>query len=441
MEEKTKSIYLADLDYFSARMEEDATQELYLPMAMLYCRLEKYDEAAELCKTWMDKYPDHTQLKVFYARAMLEKGHRDEARETLYDAIMMDEDNYMALKLLGILHRAESNKAEAIRYIRAAYLKAPEDDELGGWLEELGVLDVLEEEALAQTQSAEVKDPFAEETFAWDVDSLNAFADDALRKIKNKDEYFPAVEDAVAPVKQAEEVKKAENIQAEQPLPAELKSTELLMLELEDIVNKAQFSNDSDYPLLSGKELSDEEVWEALVGSSSKDAPKIFTDVKTESVTAAMDGEKTARKHPEVDLISALIEGEKSAEEHVFKSKADEEKDSRKSDDYDESFSISSVFDDIDGIHNEDAGKAIFEPDKKNPEEADYVDQFANALKFIDSSSDDRLTHSEDGYNEFIPKDLVDNIYKEAGMDEDITDSETIDTYIKNKNAGSKNAD
>jgi hypothetical protein len=52
---------------------------------------------------------------------------------------MEDADNYKALKTLGWLYKSEGKGADAIKYLKVAYVKAPEDEELLVWLDELGI--------------------------------------------------------------------------------------------------------------------------------------------------------------------------------------------------------------------------------------------------------------------------------------------------------------
>ncbi|MDR0453615.1 MAG: tetratricopeptide repeat protein, partial [Deferribacteraceae bacterium] len=138
MDKKTHALYLADLDYFQSKMDEQPNSTLSLPVASIYAMLGKYEEAVSVCHKGLTVNPGHTQLQVILADAMVHMGRKDEARELLFDVIALDEDNYKALKLLGKIFQLDDNKDGAAKYLRAAYLKAPEDDELLAALEDMG---------------------------------------------------------------------------------------------------------------------------------------------------------------------------------------------------------------------------------------------------------------------------------------------------------------
>ncbi|PLX70919.1 MAG: hypothetical protein C0602_05320 [Denitrovibrio sp.] len=137
MDEKDKSRYLGDVEYFSAKLEQDPSSMLYVPLAKAYIKLEKYDEAVALLSEAIDNNSDVLSAKTMLARAYLGLGNRDEAKAVLTEVQVIDKNNYLASKLMGDILRSEENIKKALLSYRNALLVAPEDVELKNLVEEL----------------------------------------------------------------------------------------------------------------------------------------------------------------------------------------------------------------------------------------------------------------------------------------------------------------
>jgi hypothetical protein len=140
VEEKIKAAYLADLDFFHSEAEEKPDIDCSVPITYLNIKLGEYTDAITAAEDGLKRSQFCTHLQVLLAEAYMHVGRKDEAREILFDAIVSDEDNYKAHKLLGVIFRSETDNENAIKYMRAAYMKAPEDTELLSWLEDIGGL-------------------------------------------------------------------------------------------------------------------------------------------------------------------------------------------------------------------------------------------------------------------------------------------------------------
>ena len=139
MDETTRGTYINNLGYFQSMLETHPEKpDYFLPVAAMYAYLEKYEEVHSVCSKGLVLNPGHTQLQTLLAESMFQMGRKDEARELLFDILSSDEDNYKALKLLGMIFKNDENRSEAIKYLRTAYLKAPEDNELVALLEGVG---------------------------------------------------------------------------------------------------------------------------------------------------------------------------------------------------------------------------------------------------------------------------------------------------------------
>lgn len=137
MDENQKARYLRDIEYFSKRLEENPKSKVFMPLAMAYLKLEKFDEVIEVCTKGLDNNPDYIAAKTILAQAFLGKGMLNEAKGLLLEVATFSRDNYRANKLLGEIYRAEENIEKAIYYYRTAYFSSPEDLELKNLIEEL----------------------------------------------------------------------------------------------------------------------------------------------------------------------------------------------------------------------------------------------------------------------------------------------------------------
>lgn len=143
MDEQAKLRYLKDIDYFSAKLESNPASKVFMPLALAYLRLDKFDEVINVCQAGLDHNPDYIAAKTVMAQAFLGKGLREEAKGLLIEVATLNKNNYRSNKLLGEIYRAEENPEKALYYYRTALLNAPEDSELRRLVEELaGITDL-----------------------------------------------------------------------------------------------------------------------------------------------------------------------------------------------------------------------------------------------------------------------------------------------------------
>ena len=138
MDERTHARYMADIAYFLSKMEAEPNSGYFIPIALAYNKLEKYDETIAMCKTAVERFPSNCAAKTFLAEAYVYKGLFDQARELLFDVTAEDDNNYKALKLLGILCKEKGDNTEALKYLTGAFIRSPEDEEVRKMIDELG---------------------------------------------------------------------------------------------------------------------------------------------------------------------------------------------------------------------------------------------------------------------------------------------------------------
>ena len=138
MDERTHARYMSDIAYFLSKMEAEPNSGYFIPIALAYNKLEKYDETIAMCKSAIERFPANCAAKTFLAEAYVYKGQFDLARELLFDVTAEDDNNYKALKLLGIICKESGDTTDALKYLTGAYIRSPEDEEVRKMIEELG---------------------------------------------------------------------------------------------------------------------------------------------------------------------------------------------------------------------------------------------------------------------------------------------------------------
>ncbi|MBZ4672834.1 MAG: hypothetical protein JG762_1064 [Deferribacteraceae bacterium] len=194
MDESQKSRYLRDIEYFSKKLEENPKSKVFMPLAMAYLKLEKYDETIEICTKGLDNNPDYTAAKTILAQAFLGKGMLNEAKGLLLEVATFSKDNHRANKLLGEIYRAEGNVEKAIYYYRTASMNSPEDLELRRLIEELamtvdatpkGLDDITDEKP--DTEEVSLKEETDEEPSDL-TEVAEDLADEVIEDIKRGEE-------------------------------------------------------------------------------------------------------------------------------------------------------------------------------------------------------------------------------------------------------------
>ena len=158
MDEASKLRYLKEVDYFSAKFENDPSSKIFLPLALAYLRLGKFDEVITVCQSGLDHNPDYIAAKTVMAQAFLGKGLKEEAKGLLIEVATLNPSNYKANKLLGDIYRAEENFEKALYYYRTALVAVPEDNTLRMLIEELAEVANVKPAVKEQEKTEEVKE-------------------------------------------------------------------------------------------------------------------------------------------------------------------------------------------------------------------------------------------------------------------------------------------
>ena len=454
MEEKTRAIYLADLDYFHAKLEETPESTYHLPVAAIYARLKKYEEVLSVSSKGLEVNPGHTQLQTLYAEAMINIGRKDEANEILYDVLMVDEDNYKALKLLGQIFKSDSDKENAVKFLRAAYLKSPEDDELVTSLEDMG-------ENVSQIMlSAPKAVPENDLDFEDDEDvcnfNISTHISDAERVMSDVMHEMSNIKSATAATdgilpddkKFAQE---SSDSPADSPVSNEVfQGQELTDDEILNALSKAKAHNESESLFNADEPVSSENSLADILGNQPHDINTLLAETEVSAPVMAESHDYEAPLIPEPqELESVSLDHDASV---FMPEPPDLSELAPVNDDIDDLFSVSAV--DLEAAlgkidsHEKDSDSHKIELHENNevllPEEPVNTLQdeelYNDAVPLAEDAAE--LEHDDLFFNlaeheefderhdfapePFIPADLVQDVFKESGMDADAADDERI---------------
>lgn len=73
MDERTHARYMSDIAYFLSKMEAEPNSGYFIPIALAYNKLEKYDETIAMCKTAVERFPSNCAAKLFLQKPMFIK--------------------------------------------------------------------------------------------------------------------------------------------------------------------------------------------------------------------------------------------------------------------------------------------------------------------------------------------------------------------------------
>ncbi len=304
MDEQIRLRYLKDMEYFSAKIEKDPKSKVFMPLALAYLKLGKFDEVINVCKQGLEHHPDYLAAKTIMSQAMLEKGIVDEAKDLLIEVATINKSNYRANKLLADIYRYENNIPKAIYYYRTAIQSSPEDSDLKLLIEELSDtvdtkpanLEEIEfeenrkdvagtEEELATTQEVLEDDTKLEEysVFEEEIDKeAPSELDESLDEIELKDDK--SEDDAIT-----------KDFKLENELDEFVDDFEIDpdALEIEDEEEKGLFEESIDVvDSVSTDEKEQEEV--SLIESNNNVKEDNFESIVDEKIDFAISGDENS---------------------------------------------------------------------------------------------------------------------------------------------------
>ena len=408
MDERTHARYMSDIAYFLSKMEAEPNSGYFIPIALAYNKLEKYDETIAMCKTAIERFPANCAAKTFLAEAYVYKGQFELAKDYLFDVTAEDDNNYKALKLLGIICKENGDTAEAIKYLTGAYIRSPEDKEVRAMIEELGgslnPAQIYDERMKRQSQAAYESEEDEELRTFQEIDqrirnaeiimadlvsdtSITArnYAEEDINS-DNPNDFMPLIEthEPVEEDTDSDSVENNDNIENVEDIAENSNNEE------HSILSEEESSNKEDNDLLSA--LSEEESSDTsendLLSALAEDESKEDNDL-----LSALSEEESSDTS-ENDLLSALGEDESKEDNDLLSALSEEE-----SSDTSENDLLSALAED-DNKEDNDLLSALSEEESSDTSENDLL----SALAEDDNKEDNNLLSelSEDSQEEKI---------------------------------------
>ena len=331
MDERTHARYMADIAYFLSKMEAEPNSGYFIPIALAYNKLEKYDETIAMCKTAVERFPSNCAAKTFLAEAYVYKGLFDQARELLFDVTAEDDNNYKALKLLGIICKEKGDNTEALKYLTGAFIRSPEDEEVRKMIDELGGTlnpgQIYDERMKRQSQNAAESEEDEDLKTYQEIDkrirnaeiimadlvsdtTINArnYTEEEDFHSDNPNDYMPLI------TKHEDEEEESLSSSSDDFLPQINKSEET-----QEPVETLYFNEESED--LASALQEESKVEETAEDNSTDDLLSALSseEEKSEDLTSALQEEskveETAEDNSTDDLLSALSSEEEKSED------------------------------------------------------------------------------------------------------------------------------
>ena len=433
MDERTHARYMSDIAYFLSKMEAEPNSGYFIPIALAYNKLEKYDETIAMCKSAIERFPANCAAKTFLAEAYVYKGQFDLARDLLFDVTAEDDNNYKALKLLGIICKENGDTTDALKYLTGAYIRSPEDEDVRKMIEELGGslnpaqiydermkrqsqnnVDSEEDEELRTYQEIDQRIRNAEIIMADLVSDTTISARDYSAE---EDFYSDNPNDFMPLITQHEEEKEELSDDPNDFLPT------ITQNDLDNSISDDKDDTENSSLQTALSEDIDKEESNDLLSALSEDSDKEESDDLLSALSEDIDKEESD------DLLSALSEESDKEESDDLLSALSEDIDKEESDDL-----LSALSEESDKEESNDLLSALSEESDKeeNHEEAvlDNADETSNineiSLEENNDSEDDLNALPADNNDVEENEDNIDSLLTEDGNREDNIGSDEL---------------
>ena len=128
---------LAELEHYLRIFQENPDSRVFAPLADLYRRLGRLDDAERICREGLRRHPYYAGGRVALAHILFDKGQLQEAFDEVESIVTYYPDNLLARKILIKTLMSLNHKERAHRELEALRSIAPEvasDPELMGYI-------------------------------------------------------------------------------------------------------------------------------------------------------------------------------------------------------------------------------------------------------------------------------------------------------------------
>ena len=375
MDERTHARYMSDIAYFLSKMEAEPNSGYFIPIALAYNKLEKYDETIAMCKTAVERFPSNCAAKTFLAEAYVYKGFFDQARDLLFDVTAEDDNNYKALKLLGIICKEKGDNTEALKYLTGAFIRSPEDEEVRNMIDELGgtlnPVEIYDERMKRQSQNA-----------------ADSEEDEELKTYQEIDKRIRNAEIIMADLVSDTSINARNYDDEEDDFHSDNPDDYMPLITQHEEEDESLSDNPDDFlPQITTSEESEElEPAETLSNEEESQRDDLLSALQEEDELSETSEESAAD-----DLLSALSNGDESQDDDLLSALQEEDKLSETSEDGAADDLLSALSNDNESQDDDLLSALQKEYELSETSEDGAADDLLSALSNGDESQDDDL--------------------------------------------------
>jgi tetratricopeptide (TPR) repeat protein len=119
-----------ELDELFERYRQAPGSYVFVPLADACRKMGRIEEALEICENGIRRHPGYPSGHVVKGKCLYDRGDRDAARGTFETVLVLDEDNLVALKYLGMIEADEGHLETAARHLQQILSLDPENKEI-----------------------------------------------------------------------------------------------------------------------------------------------------------------------------------------------------------------------------------------------------------------------------------------------------------------------
>lgn len=114
---ETDPVLLNSIRRYEARLAKDPTSLAFAPLADLYRKAGRNQEAIALCRDGLKRYPKYETARLILAKALLADGDFREAEAEFLTMVAMAPDNLQAHQALAEIYRSSGDFGKALHHL------------------------------------------------------------------------------------------------------------------------------------------------------------------------------------------------------------------------------------------------------------------------------------------------------------------------------------
>jgi len=162
-----------DLDDLFERYRAAPASHVFAPLADACRKAGMLEEALEICARGVGEHPRYASGYVVQGKCLYDAGRSSDAQAAFDRVLVLDPNNLVALKYLGILHAERGDNAHAREYFEHILALDPGDREIRSRVEDVDMASERAPRASVRAEAAPVLDVPADSPVDSPVDSEN----------------------------------------------------------------------------------------------------------------------------------------------------------------------------------------------------------------------------------------------------------------------------